>query len=50
MLDALVDRQDREVSGAAQPAVVEHLLQVAEHGHRAVALHEHPVDEVRPRQ
>ena len=30
MLDALVDGQDREVAGAAEAAVVEHLLQVAQ--------------------
>ena len=48
MLDALVDRQDRQVAGAAEPAVVEHLLQVAQHGDRPVALHKDAVDVVGP--
>ena len=46
MLDALVDGQDRHVAGAAEPAVAEQLLQVAQHLHRAVAARPHPVDEV----
>ena len=47
MLDALVDGQDREVPGAAEATVVEHLLQVAKDCHGPVALNEHSVDEVR---
>ncbi len=36
MLDALVDRQDRQVAGAAEPAVVEDPLQVDQHARLAV--------------
>ncbi len=46
MLDALVDREDREVPGAGQTAVVVHGLQVPEHGRTAVGLGDDAVDEV----
>ncbi len=50
VLDALVDRQDREVAGARQAAVVEERLQAAEDPGRPVAILPDPIDEVRPRQ
>ena len=36
VLDALVDRQDRQVAGAAEAAVVEQRAQVAQHRDRSV--------------
>src|SRR6185437_1768752 len=50
VFDALVDGQDREVAGAAQAAGREQLAEVAEHRHRPVGVHPHPVDEVGPGQ
>ena len=47
MLDPLVDRQDRQVPGATEAAVVEQLLQVAQNRHGPVAVDEDPVDKVR---
>ena len=44
VLDALVDRQDREVAGAAEAAVVVDALQVRQHPRVAVALGEDAVD------
>ena len=35
MLDALIDRQDRDVAGAAEPPVADERLQAAEHARRA---------------
>ena len=46
VLDALVDRQDRQVAGAGQPAGAEQPLEVAEHPGVAVAGGEDAVDEV----
>ena len=50
VLDALIDRQDRHVAGAAQPAGVEQRLQAAQHARRAVRQREDAVDEVGTRQ
>ena len=50
MLDALVDGQDRQVAGAGEAAVVEHLLQVAKHRDRPVAVDHHAIDEIGPRK
>ena len=50
VLDALVDREDRHVPGAAEPAVAVELLEVAQHLDRAVAAGPDPVDEVGPGQ
>jgi hypothetical protein len=50
MLDALVDRQNRDVPGAPETATIEQQLQIAQGGRLAVALHHHTVDEVGPRQ
>ncbi len=50
MLDALVDRQDRHVAGAGEPAVIEQRLQPAEHRHRPVRVEVNALDEVRTRQ
>ena len=38
MLDALIDRQDREVAGAAEAPSVVHRLQIAQHWHRAITV------------
>ena len=46
MLDALVDREDRHVAGAAEAPVVEHGLHVAEDRGAAVGVGHHPVDVV----
>ena len=46
VLDALVDRQDRQVAGAGQAAVAEQPLEVAEHAGVAVAGGEDAVDEI----
>ena len=50
VLDALVDRKDAHVAGAAQAAVAVQLLQVAQHLRVAVGLDEDALDEVGPRQ
>src|SRR5690606_2586729 len=50
VLDALVDGQDRDVTRPGQPAVIEQLLEAAQHGGRAVREGEDAVDEVRPWQ
>ena len=50
VLDALVDRKDRHVAGAAQPAVAEELLEIPEHLGGAVTLAVHPVDDVGTRK
>ncbi len=50
MLDALVDRQDRQIAGAGQAPVVVHRGQVAEHLRGPIGLHEHSVDEIRAGQ
>ena len=48
MLDALVNRQDREITGAAQPAMSHDALQVAQHAVIAVGDGIKPVHHVRP--
>ena len=50
VLDALVDRQDRDVAGAGQAPAVEQPLEVAQDVGRAIGVDEDAVDEVRPRQ
>src|SRR6202011_2733876 len=50
VLDALVDRQDREIARARETAVVEERLQAAQHTRRTIAGREDPRDEVRPRE
>jgi hypothetical protein len=50
MLDTLIDRQDRYVTGACKAAVIEHRLQLAEHRHRPVRIEVNALDEIRPRQ
>ena len=50
MLDALVDRQYRQVAAAAQAAMVEHLLKAAQHRRRTVRESDYAVDEIRARQ
>ena len=50
MLDALIDRQDRHVAGAGEPAVIEQRLQLAEHRHRAVRIEVNALDEIGARQ
>ena len=46
MLNALIDRQDREVAGATEAPSVVHRLQVAEYRHGAVRIAHHALDEV----
>ena len=50
MLDALIDRQDRHVAGAAEPAVIEQRLQAAQHARRPIRHRVSAVDEVGSRQ
>ena len=50
MLDALVHRQDGNEAGAAEATVIEQGLVAAHDRGRAVALRDHPVDEVRTGQ
>ena len=50
MLDSLVDRQDREIAGATETSVIEDALEVAQDRDRTIALSEHTVDVIRPRQ
>ena len=50
MLDALIDRQDRHVAGAGQPAVIEQRLQAAEHARRSIRDAIDALDEVGPGQ
>ena len=47
MLDALVDREDREVTGARETPVVEERFETAQHPGGAVAGRKDPGDEVR---
>ena len=44
VLDALIDREDREVAGAGQAAGVVHVAQVAQDGRCAVGVDEDPVE------
>ncbi len=48
MLDALIDRQDRDEAGAGQATGVEHLLQRAENARIAVGRCVQAIDEIRP--
>ena len=50
VLDPLVDREDGQVPGAAQPPVVVHAAHVAQHGGRAIGVAEHPAQVVGSRQ
>ena len=50
VLDALVDREDGEVSGAAEAAVVEQRAEIAQHGRGAVAVGEDAAQVVGARQ
>ena len=50
VLDALVDRQDRDVAGARQTTVVVQAAEVAQNLRRAVATDEAAIDEIRPGQ
>ena len=50
VLDALIDREDREVAGPAETAVVEDRLQRAQDRDRAVRLRDDAIDEIGPRQ
>ena len=50
MLDALIDRQDRDIPGAAQAAGVDNLLEIPKHGRLAVRHRQHPIDEIRAGQ
>jgi hypothetical protein len=50
MLDALVDRQNREVARVGESAVAEHRLHVTQHVRRPVGILPDARDEVRPRQ
>ena len=50
MLDALIDRQDRQVAGVREPPVAEQRLQAAQHAGLAVVHRHHAVHEIRPRQ
>jgi len=50
VLDALVYREDGEVPGSGQPAVVEQLGKAPQHRDGAVRAGVDPVDEVGPRQ
>jgi hypothetical protein len=50
VLDSLVHREDAEVAGAAQAAMLEQLPQRAQRRGAAVGVQHHAVDEVRPGQ
>jgi len=50
VLDSLVDREDRHVSGASEATVIQDRLDRAHHGDRTVARRDDAVDVVRPRQ
>ena len=50
MLDALVNRQDRDVTGAGKATVIVDLLQTADHLRIAIAIHPDTLGEVRTRQ
>src|SRR4030095_15123311 len=50
VLDALVDRQNRDVTSAAQSAVIDHRLQAAEHGRRPIREAINSLDVVAARQ
>ena len=46
VFDALVDRQDRDVAGVAEPTVSEECLQIAQHGSLAVRVDPDAVEEI----
>ncbi len=50
VLHALVNRQDRQIAGAAEPAVIVECLQCPQDCRAAVAVDQRTVDEVRTRQ
>jgi hypothetical protein len=50
VFDALIDRQDRHVPAAAQPAMSVEALEVRQHAVAAVRRNEDPIDEIRPRE
>ena len=50
VLDPLVDREDGDVAGPAEPSVVEQRAEVAQHRRAAVAVGEDPVEVVGPRK
>ena len=49
MLYALVDRQDRQISGSRQAAGVIQGLHITQHRRRTIVIHHHPIDIIRPR-
>ena len=46
MLDALIDGQDREIAGSAEPPVRVQRLEAAQHARRPITLGPDPIDEV----
>jgi hypothetical protein len=50
MLDALIDRQDRDVARAREPAVIEQRLQLAEYRNGPVRIQMNALDKVGARQ
>src|SRR5207302_1345455 len=50
VLDALVDGEDRDVAGSAEPAVVEQGLEIAKDHGGAIGGDQHAVDEIRAGQ
>jgi hypothetical protein len=50
MLDALIDRQNRHVSGAAKPPVIDQLLQARKHPSGPIGERKDSIDGIRTRQ
>ena len=50
MLDPLIDRQDRQVSGTGQPPGRVQPLQIGQYAQIAIAGDKHAIDEIRPWQ
>ena len=50
VLDSLVHRQDGQIAGPGQTAMIENLRQTAQHGRRAIGLRVNPIHKVRPGQ
>lgn len=46
VLDALIDRQNRQITGSAQTTMIEKRLQIAQDVRIAIGLHEHAVHEI----
>ena len=46
MLNALIDRQDRDIARPAQPPMIVKCVQAAQHLRGAIRVHPHPVDKV----